>query len=77
MKFEEFGFWLLCALLAGGVGLLVHFLNGILKEMKSMNDKLIKVVSNQEWHYTAIKDLQERVRDLEHPKNETNLGGRN
>lgn len=47
------------------VAVLCFFLKGIYEEMKSMNAQLIKVVSNQEWHYNKIVDLESRVRVLE------------
>lgn len=40
------------------IAILCFFLKGILGEMKSLNDKLIKVVTNQEWHFKSILELQ-------------------
>lgn len=40
-------------------------MDNITKEMSSMNKELIKVVSNQEWHFGAITRLQSDVKDLQ------------
>jgi hypothetical protein len=40
-------------------------LKDISDEMTELNLKLVEVVSNQEWHYSAIKELQGRVSALE------------
>lgn len=50
---------------SGGLGILCYFLKGILEEMKKLNDKLLVVVANQEWHYKAIIDLQSRMIKME------------
>ena len=47
------------------VGILCYFMQGILHEMKILNEKLITTVSNQEWHYKAITELQVKVLELE------------
>lgn len=52
-------------LLTGCLTLLCVFLRGIYGEMKGLNDKLLTVVNNQEWHYSAILQLQTRVSNLE------------
>ncbi len=52
-------------LASGAVGLLCYFLKGILDEMKDMNAQIIKVITNQEWHYKSILELQEKVSELE------------
>lgn len=52
-------------LCAGGIGLLCYFLNGIYGEMKKLNNKLIQVVTNQEWHYSKITELENRVTRIE------------
>lgn len=65
MEFNEFAFWLLCGLLAGGVCIFAFFLKGILDEMKAMNGQLIKVITNQEWHFEAIQELREWKKETE------------
>ncbi len=40
-------------------------MDDVVKEMKSMNDKLIGVITNQKWHYDSILELQSKVRQLE------------
>jgi hypothetical protein len=64
MDFNAFAFWLLCGLLGLAVTVLGFFLSGILGEMKKLNDRLIQVVTNQEWHYREILNLKEDVAAL-------------
>lgn len=64
MDFTNFAFWLLCGLLTLAVIVLGFFLQGILAEMKKLNDRLIQVVTNQEWHYREILKLQDDVTKL-------------
>lgn len=64
MEFTAFAFWLLCGLLTIAVVVLGFFLQGILAEMKKLNDRLIQVVTNQEWHYREILKLQDDVAKL-------------
>lgn len=47
------------------ITILCYFLKCILDQMKELNNKLLSVVTNQEWHHEAIKDLQSKVRNLE------------
>jgi hypothetical protein len=68
MSFDAFSFWLLCGLLGLGVTVLGFFLQGILAEMKKLNDRLIQVVTNQEWHYREILNLKEDVARLKESK---------
>lgn len=58
-------FSIIGVLIAFVVGILCYFLKGILDEMKDMNSQIIKVITNQEWHYKSILELQKKVADLE------------
>lgn len=47
------------------VAILCYFLKEILSEMKAFNVKIATVISNQEWHYKSILELQKKVSVLE------------
>ena len=49
----------------GGISLLCYFLKGIYDEMRKLNNKLIEVITNQEWHYNKINELDSRLTRLE------------
>ena len=56
------------------VAILCYFLKGILEEMKSMNLKLVNVITNQEWHYKSIIELQAKVESLDKQVNRHKKG---
>jgi Tfp pilus assembly protein PilO len=73
MNWPEFAFWLLCGLmtvLVSGVGWFLHSLISEIKamrmEMQSLNEKLVQVVVNQDWHGKEINRLEKRVETMEH-----------
>jgi hypothetical protein len=73
MEFQEFAFWLLCGTLAMLVGIVAWFLQTLLGEIKGvriemvdLNQTLVKVVTNQDWHGKEIERLNGRVEKLEH-----------
>ena len=71
-QFQDFAFWLLC----GSLGLIVIMvgwflqtllgeIRGVRVEMADLNQTLVKVVTNQDWHGKEIERLNSRVEKLE------------
>ena len=59
-------------LASGAIGLLCYFLKGVsanlasgVIEMQLLNQKLVKVVTNQEWHFKAIIELQDKEKEAD------------
>jgi hypothetical protein len=72
MNFPDFAFWLLCGALGVIVSAVGWFLHSLISEiramrleMASLNEKLVQVVVNQDWHGREIVRLEKRLETIE------------
>jgi hypothetical protein len=72
MAWPDFAFWLLCGalgIIVSAVGWFLHSLISEIRamrlEMASLNEKLVQVVVNQDWHGKEITRLEKRVEQIE------------
>jgi hypothetical protein len=72
MNFPDFAFWLLCGalgIIVSAVGWFLHSLISEIRamrlEMASLNEKLVQVVVNQDWHGREIVRLEKRLETIE------------
>lgn len=72
MDFNQFAFWMLCGLLTISVSALAWFLNSLISEihlmrteMSSLNEAIVKVVTNLDWHGKELNRLDSRLSSIE------------
>jgi len=72
MAWEQFLGWLVCGLLGLFVTGIFTFLSMLIGEIKKMreemsklNEKLVELVTNQEWQGREILRLEQRINDVE------------